>query len=203
MLYRINHQRALESMQVSLNVEIKSKSELQRQKKKLESEINELEIGLDHTKRNLADLQNTNKKLQQNISEQQSQIEDEQRQKAELREAVCTAERHSNSLMVEIDELHVSLDQADRARKAIENELHDAAERLSEFGAANSNLAAQKRKADSDLASAQTDCDEALSQLKTSEERVKKATAEASRLTEELAREQVSFFFNYYISMNR
>jgi myosin heavy chain 6/7 len=185
-------------MQVSLNVENKSKTELMRQKKKLESEINELEISLDHTKRNYADLQNTVKKLQQNIVEQQSQLEDEQRQKAELRETIAAGERNANSLISEIDELHVSLDQAERARKAIENDLHDAAERLSEFGAANSNLAAQKRKADSDLASLQTDCDEALNQLKNSEERFKKATAEASRLAEELAHEQVSFIVYFY-----
>ena len=186
-------------MQASLNAEIKTKTETLRQKKKLESEINELEIGLDHTKRNYADLQNTCKKLQQSISEQQSQIEDEQRQKTELRESLMAGERHTNSLMVEIDELHVSLDQADRARKAIENELHDAAERLSEFGAAHATMAAQKRKADSDLATLQTDCDETLSQLRGSEERVKKATSEATRLADELSREQVCFMLMFSI----
>jgi chromosome segregation ATPase len=42
---RRNHQRALESMRASLDVEIKNKQELQKARKKLESDINELEVS--------------------------------------------------------------------------------------------------------------------------------------------------------------
>ncbi len=41
-----NHQKALDSMQASLEFEVKGKAELLRIKKKLESDINELEIAL-------------------------------------------------------------------------------------------------------------------------------------------------------------
>lgn len=46
--YRKNHQRALDSMQASLEAEAKGKAEALRMKKKLEADINELEIALDH-----------------------------------------------------------------------------------------------------------------------------------------------------------
>ena len=45
---RKNHLRVMESLSASLEVEQKSKAEALRLKKKLEGEINELEIGLDH-----------------------------------------------------------------------------------------------------------------------------------------------------------
>merc|ERR1712121_159442 len=45
---RKNHARAMDSMQASLETEQRSKAEALRIKKKLEGEINELEIALDH-----------------------------------------------------------------------------------------------------------------------------------------------------------
>lgn len=46
---RKNHQRALDSMQASLDAETKGKADALKMKKKLETDINELEISLDHT----------------------------------------------------------------------------------------------------------------------------------------------------------
>ncbi|RNA40218.1 myosin heavy chain, partial [Brachionus plicatilis] len=120
----------------------------------------------------------------------QAQIEDEQRQRDEAREAAAQAERRANILASELDEIRVALEQAERARKAAENELHEAADRISELGAANSSLGAQKRKLESDIATMQADLDEAIAELKNSEERVKKASADAARLAEELRLEQ-------------
>jgi hypothetical protein len=56
----------------------------------------------------------------------------------------------------------------------------------------NANLAAQKRKLESDATAIQADLDEAVSELKNSEERAKKASADAARLAEELRHEQVN-----------
>ncbi|KAK6027930.1 myosin head, partial [Ostertagia ostertagi] len=60
---RKNHQRALESIQASLETETKSKAELLRAKKKLESDINQLEIALDHANKANVDAQKTLKRL--------------------------------------------------------------------------------------------------------------------------------------------
>ena len=43
-----NHARAMDSMQASLESEQRAKAEALRIKKKLEGDINELEIALDH-----------------------------------------------------------------------------------------------------------------------------------------------------------
>ena len=94
----------------------------------------------------------------------------------------------------ELDEIRAALEQAERARKAAENDLHDAADRISELSTHNANLGAQKRKMESDMASMQADLDEAIVELKSSEERVKKASSDAARLAEELRQEQVRFF---------
>ena len=88
----------------------------------------------------------------------------------------------------------MSGEQAERSRKALDHDLHEAAERLSEYAAANVGLAAQKRKAETDAANLRADLDEAVSQLKQAEDRVAKASAEAARLSEELSGEQVGLW---------
>jgi myosin heavy chain 6/7 len=78
--------------------------------------------------------------------------------------------------------------------------LHDAADRIGELSSQNATLAAQKRKLEGDAVSIQADLDEAIVELKNSEERLKKASSDAARLAEELRHEQVrSNLLNYYI----
>ena len=64
LLYRKNHQRAMESMQASLEAEQKSKGEALRIKKKLEGDINELEIALDHSNKANNEAQKSIKRYQ-------------------------------------------------------------------------------------------------------------------------------------------
>merc|ERR1711970_1699883 len=54
---RRNGQRALESMQTTLDSESKSRAEAIRSKKKLEGDFNDLEIQLGHANRTAADAQ--------------------------------------------------------------------------------------------------------------------------------------------------
>ena len=54
-------------MQASLEAESKGKAEAIRQKKKLEEDINELEVQLDHSNRSNADLQKQVKRVQQQV----------------------------------------------------------------------------------------------------------------------------------------
>merc|ERR1719402_1808445 len=60
---RKTHSRAIESMQASLEAESKGKADALRAKKKLEADINELEIALDHSNKSNSDLQKHIKKL--------------------------------------------------------------------------------------------------------------------------------------------
>ncbi|CAF1238599.1 unnamed protein product [Rotaria sordida] len=187
---RRNHARAIESMQASLEAETRAKVEALKQKKKLESDINELEIALDHANRSNADLQKALKRLQQTVTELQQQVEDEQRQRDEAREAAAAAERRVNLILGELEELRTALEQAERARRAAENELNDAADRISDLSTQNANLSSQKRQLEASVAAMQADLDEAVAELKNSEERGKKAAADAAHLAEELRQEQ-------------
>ena len=156
----------------------------------MESDINDLEVGLDHANRTNTDSQKALKRVQQQLTDLQTQVEHEQQQRDEAREAAALAERRSNLIVGEVEELRTALEQAERARKAAENELHDIVDRISDLNTQNANLSSQKRQIESTIAAMQADLDEAVSELKGSEERAKRTTADASRLVEELRHEQ-------------
>ena len=64
----------MDSMQASLEAESKGKAEALRIKKKLEQDINELEIALDTSNRGKAELEKNIKRYQQHVQELQSQV---------------------------------------------------------------------------------------------------------------------------------
>ena len=121
----------------------------------------------------------------------QTQIEGEQRQRDEAREQAASAERRASLIAGELEEIRASVENAEKARKAAENELHEAADRISELSTHNSNLAALKRKLESDLSAVHGDLSEAINELKINDERLRKASGDAARLSEELRQEQV------------
>ena len=172
-----NHERRLKrSNRYSYSLLLYSNLAVCFQKKKLESDINELEVALDHANRTNSDTQKALKRVQQTLAELQAQADLEQQQRDEAREAAAAAERRANQLGGEIEELHTSLEQAERARKAAEMEMNDIADRISELSTQNANLASHKRQLESAAAAMQADLDEALTELKNSEERAKKTS---------------------------
>lgn len=64
---RKSHQRALESLQASLDVEVKGRAEGTRLKKKMEADLNDLELQVDLLNKNNTELMKTVKKMQQQI----------------------------------------------------------------------------------------------------------------------------------------
>ncbi|XP_056637425.1 myosin heavy chain, muscle isoform X6 [Diorhabda sublineata] len=187
---RKNHQRALDSMQASLEAEAKGKAEALRMKKKLEADINELEIALDHANKANAEAQKTIKRYQQQLKDTQTALEEEQRARDEAREQLGISERRANALQNELEESRTLLEQADRARRQAEQELGDAHEQLNELGAQNASLSAAKRKLETELQTLHSDLDELLNEAKNSEEKAKKAMVDAARLADELRAEQ-------------
>merc|ERR1719433_1406548 len=83
---RKNHARAMDSLDVSLEAEQKSKAEALRIKKKLEGEINELEIGLDHANKANSEGIKSIKRYQTQLRETIQAFEDEARSKAQITE---------------------------------------------------------------------------------------------------------------------
>ncbi|XP_063590057.1 myosin heavy chain, muscle-like [Penaeus indicus] len=184
------HQRAIDSMQASLEVEAKGKAEALRMKKKLESDINELEIALDHANKANSDLQKHYKKIQEEIKDMEARVKDEQRLAAEYREQYGIAERRANALHAELEESRALLEQSDRGRRHAEGELAEAHETVSNLTSTNSALAGSKRKLEGEMQAMQADLEEMLSEAKNSEEKAKKAMLDAARLADELRSEQ-------------
>lgn len=52
-----NHQRVIESMQATLDAEVRSRNDALRVKKKMEGDLNEMEIQLSHANRQAAESQ--------------------------------------------------------------------------------------------------------------------------------------------------
>uniref|UniRef100_A0A6G1S6V3 Myosin heavy chain, muscle n=1 Tax=Aceria tosichella TaxID=561515 RepID=A0A6G1S6V3_9ACAR len=187
---RKNHQRALDSMQASLEAEARGKAEALRMKKKLESDINELEIALDHANKANAEAQKTIKKHQQQIKELQAALEEEQRARDEAREQYAASERRCNALASELEESRQLLEQAERARRNAEQELAELHEQCNELSGNNASLSMAKRKLEGEMQALQADLDEMLNEAKASEEKARKAMVDAARLADELRAEQ-------------
>ena len=117
---RKNHQRAMESMNASLEAEARSKAEALRIKKKLETDINELEIALDHANKANSEAHKAIKRYQGQLRDVESQFEEESRIRRELAEKGGLAERRAGALQGELEESRALLDSADRGKKQAE-----------------------------------------------------------------------------------
>ena len=95
---RKTHQKAIDSMQASLESESQAKVEAVRMKKKLESDINELDIALEHANGSNIEAQRSIKKYQLQIREAQLQLEAEQLNRDKNREALIQSERRSHAV---------------------------------------------------------------------------------------------------------
>ncbi|KAI6193321.1 Myosin head [Aphelenchoides besseyi] len=187
---RKNHQRALESMQATLEAETKGKQEALRIKKKLESDVNDLEIALDHANKAYTDAQKTIKKHQDQIRELQLAVDEAQRNYDDMRDQYLNAEKRNQILQSEKEELLQQAENAERARRAAENELIELREVVNDLSTQVNSLSGLKRKLEGELQALHAELDEALTELKNADELAKKASADAARLAEELRQEQ-------------
>lgn len=187
---RKNHQRAIDSMQASLEAEARGKAEALRLKKKLESDINELEIALDHANKANSEAQKNLKKCQINLKDTQQALEEEQRERDALREQYSMSERHCSALQGELEESRQLLEQSDRQRRSAESELSDLHDQMNDITAQHASMSMAKRKLEGELQALHADLDEMLNEAKQSEEKAKKAMVDAARLADELRAEQ-------------
>merc|ERR1739838_612377 len=190
---RKNYARSVESMQASLDIEIKARSDSVRAKKKFETQLNDAEMQLEHANRNLAEQGKLSKKLQVTIKEMQDYIDDEARNHEEIREQFSIQERKLTIVMSELDETRNALEANERARKQAENELLEVTDRVNNLSAQNSALSSARRKLETEGEQMRAELDEALAEAKSADERAKKAVADAGRMSEELRQEQQHF----------
>merc|ERR1712066_1021689 len=187
---RKNHARAMESLAASLEGEQRAKGEALRIKKKLESDINELEIALDHANKANAEGQKAIKRYQGQLRETITGYEEQARGRQEVMEAVGIAERKAGALSGEVEESRALLDSADRSKRGLDAELSDARTAVNEMQVINTKAMHDKRGLESVIHTLQAEIDDALQAAKNSEDKSKRAMVDAARLADELRAEQ-------------
>merc|ERR1739844_395313 len=182
--------KALDSMQVALETETKSKAEALRMKKKLEGDAADLGLALEHAIAGNAETQTTIKKYALQVRDAQAKVDDESMAKSAAADAKVTADRRAAAVANGLEEARALLETADRQRRAAEQELADTNETLADLTNVNQSITASKRKLESELAQLNADLDEMTNEAKMSEDKAARAMVDAARLADELRCEQ-------------
>ncbi|XP_005056134.1 PREDICTED: myosin heavy chain, skeletal muscle-like [Ficedula albicollis] len=185
-----NHQRVVDSMQSTLDAEIRSRNEALRLKKKMEGDLNEIEIQLSHANRQAAEAQKNLRNTQGVLKDTQIHLDDALRTQDDLKEQVAMVERRANLLQAEVEELRAALEQTERSRKVAEQELMDASERVQLLHSQNTSLINTKKKLETDIAQIQGEMEDTIQEARNAEEKAKKAITDAAMMAEELKKEQ-------------
>ncbi|XP_068769942.1 myosin-1B isoform X1 [Struthio camelus] len=185
-----NHLRIVESLQSTLDAEIRSRNDALRLKKKMEGDLNEIEIQLSHANRQAAEAQKNLRNTQGALKDTQIHLDDALRTQEDLKEQVAMVERRANIMQTEIEELRAALEQTERGRKVAEQELMDASERVQLLHAQNTSLINTKKKLETDISQIQSEMEETIQEARNAEEKAKKAITDAAMMAEELKKEQ-------------
>uniref|UniRef100_A0A2K6UKY2 Myosin heavy chain 8 n=1 Tax=Saimiri boliviensis boliviensis TaxID=39432 RepID=A0A2K6UKY2_SAIBB len=185
-----NHIRVVETMQSTLDAEIRSRNDALRVKKKMEGDLNEMEIQLNHANRLAAESLRNYRNTQGMLKETQLHLDDALRCQEDLKEQLAIVERRANLLQAEIEELRATLEQTDRSRKIAEQELLDASERVQLLHTQNTSLINTKKKLENDVSQLQSEMEEVIQESRNAEEKAKKAITDAAMMAEELKKEQ-------------
>ena len=155
----------MDSLQASLEAESRAKTEALRIKKKLESDINELEIALDHANKANSEAHKSIKRYQAQLRDVEGVYEEESRQRREIAEKAGLADRRANALQGELEESRALLDSADRGKKQADMELAEARSAVTDMTTINSKAAADKRRLESAIHTMHAEIDDMLHQV--------------------------------------
>merc|ERR1712218_713708 len=185
-----NFAKALEGMQMALETESKGKIEALRMKKKLEADVLDLHTALEHANAANAESQRQIKVIQQRLREVQAKYEEESRAKAIAQDNLIAADRRCNANQNALEEARTLLEQSDRNRRMIEQELADTNETLSDQTCQNQAINGAKSKCEQELNALGHDLDEMTSEARMSDDKAQHAMIDAARLADELRAEQ-------------
>ena len=187
---RKNFAKALDGLQVAVENESKAKNEALRIKKKLDADANDLGMALEHANAANAENQRNINRVKNNIREVQTKYEDEVRAKAVAQDNLIAADRRANANQNALEEGRTLLEQCDRNRRMIEQELADTNETLSDQTCQNQSISGAKMKCEQEMNNLGHDLDEMAAEASISEEKAQKAMIDAARLADELRAEQ-------------
>merc|ERR1712227_364632 len=158
-----NFGKALESMQMALETETKGKVEALRMKKKLDNDVVDLGVALEHANAANSESQRNIKRIQTVIREVQAKYEDEVRAKSAAQDSLIAADRRVNANQNALEEARTLLEQSDRNRRMIEQELADTNETLSQQTCTNQAINGAKSKCEAEMNNLGHDLDEMTS----------------------------------------
>ncbi|EPY86765.1 Myosin heavy chain, skeletal muscle, adult 1 isoform 29-like protein [Camelus ferus] len=185
-----NHLRVVESMQSTLDAEIRSRNDALRIKKKMEGDLNEMEIQLNHANRQATEAIKNLRNTQGILKDTQLHLDDAIRGQDDLKEQLAMVERRANLMQAETEELRASLEQTERSRRVAEQELLDASERVQLLHTQNTSLINTKKKLETDISQLQGEMEDIIQEARNAEEKAKKAITDAAMMAEELKKEQ-------------
>merc|ERR1712200_95704 len=185
-----NFGKAIEGMQMTLESETKAKVEALRMKKKLETDVADLETALEHANNANMESQKTIKGIQLRLRDVQVKLEDENRAKEVARDNLMAADRRAHANQNALEEARTLLEQVDRNRRTLEQELADTNETLGDQTCTNQALTGAKQKCEAEINTLSHDLDEMASEAHMSEEKAQRAMIDAARLADELRAEQ-------------
>merc|ERR1712110_95989 len=116
--------------------------------------------------------------------------EEENRAKAAATDNLISADRRANANQNALEEARTLLEQADRNRRNVEQEMGDTNESLSDQTCTNQAIQGAKQKLEMEMATLNADCDEMAGEASLSEEKAQRAMIDAARLADELRLEQ-------------
>lgn len=192
----------LESVKKSLTMEIeqlngrladteaKMKSELTRLKKKMQTIITELEMSLDGANKNNIDLQKQLKKISMQLTETNAQCEDMQRQLQAAVDQYAVAQRRAQALAAENDQIHDTLEQTQRHKRAAEDLVDEFRAKVNDLQTANVGLTSARAKMEQELTNLTSDYEDVTKDFKMCEERFLRVQNELKHTIEHLHEEQ-------------
>merc|ERR1712059_233691 len=154
----------------ALEAESKGKIEALRMKKKLDADVVDLGVALEHANAANAESQRNIKIIQDNIRNIQAKYEEESRAKAVAQDNLIAADRRCNSNQNALEEARTLLEQADRNRRMVEAELADTNETLSDQTCQNQAISGAKMKCEQEMQTMGHDLDAMISAARLADE---------------------------------
>ncbi|XP_061906341.1 myosin heavy chain, fast skeletal muscle-like [Entelurus aequoreus] len=187
---RKNNHRVVEMMQANLDAEVRSRNDALRVKKKMDGDLNEMEIQLSHANRQAAEALKQLRNVQGQLKDAQIHLDDSLRSHDDMKEQVGMMERRTTLMQAEIEELRGVVEQTERSRKLAEQELIDTSERAGLLHSQNTSLLNTKKKLEIDVTQLHGEIEEAAQEARNAEDKAKKAITDAAMMAEELRKEQ-------------
>ena len=187
---RRNHTKAMEQIQYSVEEESKLKAESVRMKKKLEQDLAELEGSLKRSSLESSDLTASIRRHQDLLRSKTAEVEAARRETDNIRDFLIMAERKVAGLRNAVEETRSMLEQSDRMRRQLEQEVTENNDEQAKLLFQNTSLSQEKRKLEADITELQLELEEVKDDLRERETRAKDCMMDASKIAEELHCEQ-------------